>query len=384
MEKIYLTEVHQMIQDENYKDAIEVLESSPIDSCSRERTSLLVHCYNEYSIKLLQEDNIPLAFELLRKAESYTTVSSLLRSKTLSNIACCLKKQSKTLAALKYLEKALIAKPSGDIHMNICAVLSMEGKHQKALEEAMYAIILLQDDFIDSIFVSTEDHQKRCETLAISYHNLAVEFEFLKRIPESINFYRKASETFEKHSLTSSALNEKLKKDMENAIKASYAQEKIFRSKEHRSAKFSQSKSPMNVKNYNEDSSKRKYNFFEDIVPEIKKHSKDARLTPSELNRFGLFAKTTVLPDIDNPRNTKKNISQTSRVNTIEPDFPANTVFSDKSLKNPSENNDYITMLYDNFSKNPHILKNSASNSTSVKKFSFKGQEISKLPSSEN
>ena len=60
----------------------------------------------------------------------------------------------------------------------------------------MQAIILLQEEIIqktkdfDGDESSLED---RLAVLAIAHHNLGVEYEFLKRYPEALTSYKKAS-----------------------------------------------------------------------------------------------------------------------------------------------------------------------------------------------
>ena len=38
-----------------------------------------------------------------------------------------------------------------DIHLNICAILSQMGKHELALQHAMKALILIQDELISKV-----------------------------------------------------------------------------------------------------------------------------------------------------------------------------------------------------------------------------------------
>ena len=83
---------------------------------------------------------------------------------TYNNFACIFRRTKKLRSALSYLEKALeieynylhfseqsvddclqISNPC-DIHLNICAILSQMGKHELALQHAMKALILIQDD----------------------------------------------------------------------------------------------------------------------------------------------------------------------------------------------------------------------------------------------
>jgi hypothetical protein len=79
-----------------------------------------------------------------------------------------------------------------DIHLNICAILSQMGKHELALQHAMKALILIQDELINKLdYMGSsmsesqhEDGKKKPEdrmiVLCIAYHNIAVEQEFLK------------------------------------------------------------------------------------------------------------------------------------------------------------------------------------------------------------
>jgi hypothetical protein len=80
-----------------------------------------------------------------------------------------------------------------DIHLNICAILSQMGKHELALQHAMKALILIQDELITKIMAqeaqaemdpnSANEIKKpedRLTVLCIAYHNIAVEQEFLK------------------------------------------------------------------------------------------------------------------------------------------------------------------------------------------------------------
>jgi len=109
------------------------------------------------------------ALELLKKAETLTEDSDKIRAVTYNNFACIFRKTKKLRSALSYLEKALeieynylhysdesvddclqVLNPT-DIHLNICAVLSNMGKHELALQHAMKALILIQDELITNI-----------------------------------------------------------------------------------------------------------------------------------------------------------------------------------------------------------------------------------------
>ena len=69
--------------------------------------------------------------------------------------------------------------------MNICAILSQMGKHELALQHAMKALILIQDELINKLDLLQGTGKKpedRLIVLCIAYHNIAVEQEFLKQV----------------------------------------------------------------------------------------------------------------------------------------------------------------------------------------------------------
>jgi tetratricopeptide (TPR) repeat protein len=155
------------------------------------------------------------ALELLKKAEAYTDEGDRYRAVTYNNFACIFRRTKKLRSALSYLEKALeieynylhfsqqsvdeclqVSNPC-DIHLNICAILSQMGKHELALQHAMKALILIQDELISRFPTDNQDlviassnanetaqanrrPEDRLIVLCIAYHNIAVEQEFLK------------------------------------------------------------------------------------------------------------------------------------------------------------------------------------------------------------
>merc|ERR1719161_3314214 len=154
-------------------------------------------------------------YTLLTRAETLTagktgatqTDRLRLRAVTLNNLGCYYKKKGRLRSALKCLGKALKiesrlrdVKNPADTHLNICACQSQLGRHTEALEHAQAALILLQDELFSS---SSEEAQappkERVAVMAIAYHNVAVEQEYLKKYELSIQSYRKALEIAEKH-----------------------------------------------------------------------------------------------------------------------------------------------------------------------------------------
>lgn len=168
-------------------------------------------------------ENFNVSLELLRKAESLTEDGDRFRAVTYNNFACVFRRTKKLRSALSYLEKALeieynylhysdesvdeclqVSNPC-DIHLNICAILSQMGKHELALQHAMKALILIQDELINKLDMLPELSKKpedRLIVLCIAYHNIAVEQEFLKQVNSityflqyqaSLNSYAKAA-----------------------------------------------------------------------------------------------------------------------------------------------------------------------------------------------
>ena len=128
-----------------------------------------------------------------------------LRAVTLNNIGCWHRKRGQPREALATLERALRllesindAQHAGDTHLNICAVLSQSGRHSQALEHAQTALILLQEELYLAIHegdgAGAQDRAKRFGVLAIAYHNVAVEQEYLGRVEDALSSYSKAAE----------------------------------------------------------------------------------------------------------------------------------------------------------------------------------------------
>lgn len=126
--------------------------------------------------------------------------------------------------ALTFLQKALqiesrLHRPEiqADTHLNICAVLSQLNKHELALNHAMSAVILLQElmlrkrldanggngdedeELASSSAIGDGNSKDRTAVLAIAYHNMGVEQEFLRSYPAAILSYKKAVNFAEKH-----------------------------------------------------------------------------------------------------------------------------------------------------------------------------------------
>jgi len=185
---------------------------------------------NLLAMTYLQQEDFNMVLELLKKAEILTERDPPGRAATFNNLACYYRRQGKLHAALQYLQKALkieskltnVQSPA-DTHINACAVLSQLGRHQSALEHAQNALILLQEELLTppgSAATSAPPQADRIAVLAIAYHNIGVEQEFLKRFDQSILSYRKGCEVAERYLGVKHAITITLKNSLIAAKKA--------------------------------------------------------------------------------------------------------------------------------------------------------------------
>lgn len=159
---------------------------------------------------------------------------------TFNNMACYYRRIGKMRTALNFLQRALtiesrLQRPEtqADTHLNICAVLSQLNKHELALNHAMSAVILLQemmlrkkldpqscldDELEDLNAVQNKDTNKdKVAVLAIAYHNMGVEQEFLRSYPAAILSYKKAVNFAEKNLGPDDGITQNLRSVYENA-----------------------------------------------------------------------------------------------------------------------------------------------------------------------
>lgn len=164
---------------------------------------------NLLAMTYLQQEDFNMVLELLKKAEILTEKDQSGKAATYNNLACYYRRQGKLHAALQYLQKALkieskltnVQNPA-DTHINACAVLSQLGRHQAALEHGQSALILLQEELLSAPGQggsAAPPQADRIAVLAIAYHNIGVEQEFLKRYEQSILSYKKGVEVAERY-----------------------------------------------------------------------------------------------------------------------------------------------------------------------------------------
>lgn len=185
---------------------------------------------NLLAMTYLQQEDFNMVLELLKKAEILTERDPMGRAATYNNLACYYRRQGKLHAALQYLQKALkieaklqnVQNPA-DTHINACAVLSQLGRHQSALEHAQNALILLQEELLSppgGASSSAPPQADRIAVLAIAYHNIGVEHEFLKRYEQSMQSYRKGVEVAERYLGSKHPICVTLKNSLVSAKKA--------------------------------------------------------------------------------------------------------------------------------------------------------------------
>jgi tetratricopeptide (TPR) repeat protein len=152
--------------------------------------SLVLSC-NKDGMESMRKGELKAAFEQLKYAEAIMIANNTeasndsLLAVTYNNLGCFFKKTGKMHAALSYLRRALkseVALETDDVtvagtHLNICSVLSKLGKHDKANQHALMALELISAKLNDQPDTVTHDDYM---VLAMAYHNVAVEREYLK------------------------------------------------------------------------------------------------------------------------------------------------------------------------------------------------------------
>merc|ERR1719424_2502977 len=134
--------------------------------------------------------------EAMLLANQQDSSGTTLLSVTCNNLGCYYKKVGKFHGALSYLRRALKMEVElkthevtlAGTHLNICAILSKLEKHDKAVQHALSALELINQlvNRTDPDKITHDDYS----VLAIAYHNVAVERDFLKQ-------YEKAASAFQ-------------------------------------------------------------------------------------------------------------------------------------------------------------------------------------------
>lgn len=173
---------------------------------------LVADLCNSLAMQRLSTDEYDDAKTLLGRAEGVSEPASCLRAITYNNMACVHRRQGHLRTALQYLTKALDIESSlsdahnpSDTHLNICAVQSQLGRHELALEHAQAALVMLHAELFGDEQPALDGAQpfpplaERMSVLAIAYHNMAVEQEFLARWEPSLLSYKRAMQLSRLH-----------------------------------------------------------------------------------------------------------------------------------------------------------------------------------------
>ncbi len=151
-------------------------------------------------IGILCADDLVLCLELLRKAEILTEHEPAEKAVTFNNLGVLFRRQNKLHTALQYMRKAAEIESSlqkvkqpGDVHLNLCVTLSQCGKHKEALKAIKRSIQLLQQELFEGIIPGLKQTHKhradRIATMAVAYHNMGVEYEFLFKMTDALKAY---------------------------------------------------------------------------------------------------------------------------------------------------------------------------------------------------
>jgi len=93
---------------------------------------------------------------------------------------------------------SLTADTPSATHLNLCAILSQMGRHKHALEHARSALELLLADRENQVVAAPKelagDEDEKTSLLAVCYHNMAVEQEYLRMYHPAIESYRQSYE----------------------------------------------------------------------------------------------------------------------------------------------------------------------------------------------
>lgn len=142
-------------------------------------------------------------------------------------LACAYKKLNKLDQAKSELKSAIkcikthkdAAIDRASIYLNMCTVFSNLRKHKEAAEYGKMAVKAAQDDII-TMKLGSCNKARKVKLLAVAYHNLGVEEEFLKNYESALDWYRKAVHFLERNgSKDHMRLLTEFQKTYESAIK---------------------------------------------------------------------------------------------------------------------------------------------------------------------
>eukprot|EP00927_Polykrikos_kofoidii_P071540 TRINITY_DN67800_c0_g1_i1.p1 TRINITY_DN67800_c0_g1~~TRINITY_DN67800_c0_g1_i1.p1 ORF type:complete len:1032 (+),score=97.84 TRINITY_DN67800_c0_g1_i1:160-3096(+) len=192
---------------------------------------LVLGC-NKDGMDYLRKGQYKQAFEQLKYAEAVLIAKqgedepTNLLAVTCNNLGCYYKKVGKLHAALSYLRKALkieVSLQTDDVtvagtHLNICAILSKLDKHDKAVQHASCALELISSRINSGAENVSQDEYS---VLAIAYHNVAVERDFLHHWDLSAQAYQQGYQIAKKYLGEQHPLTQTLGKNSDAAAQKS-------------------------------------------------------------------------------------------------------------------------------------------------------------------
>jgi tetratricopeptide (TPR) repeat protein len=239
MEALDLVEQGLIIRKEKFGEDSEEVHKSYRQLC--ELCNILATFY-------LQRDDSYLALDLLKRAEVLSEGDSHAQAITFNNLSCYYRKANKTKIALKYLKSALsLEQDIPNTHLNLCAVYSQIGRHDMALSHVMQSVIILQENVMN-LLESDSDIKDVAPVLAVAYHNMAVELEYLKRNSEALGMYAKAVSFADEYLAPGHPVMDNVKSAYENALKESQEGKKKKKTKGIKGLKKGQNESPLGEK----------------------------------------------------------------------------------------------------------------------------------------
>lgn len=194
---------------------------------SQDFQQLVLGC-NKDGMDFLRKGHYKQAFEQLKYAEAMVIAKTgedeptNLLAVTSNNLGCYYKKVGKLHAALSYLRKALkieVSLQTDDVtvagtHLNICAILSKLEKHDKAVQHATCALELIGARVHAASEGVTQDEYS---VLAIAYHNVAVERDYLHQWDQAAEAYEKGYQVAKKCLGDQHPLTQTLGKNVEKS-----------------------------------------------------------------------------------------------------------------------------------------------------------------------
>mmetsp|Transcript_89861 Transcript_89861/g.155558 ORF Transcript_89861/g.155558 Transcript_89861/m.155558 type:complete len:952 (-) Transcript_89861:90-2945(-) len=192
---------------------------------------LVLSC-NKEGMDFLRKGQYKQAFEQLKYAEAILVANhkedepTSLLAVTCNNLGCYYKKVGKLHAALSYLRKALkieVSLQTDDVtvagtHLNICAILSKLDKHDKAVQHALCALELISNRVANASHSVSQDEYS---VLAIAYHNVAVERDYLHQWDQAHAAYQQGHQIAKKCLGEQHPLTQTLGKNCDAALQKS-------------------------------------------------------------------------------------------------------------------------------------------------------------------